>query len=713
MIEFYSKLRLHSPVIGVGEISDGIIFIDSNYRIYKTNKSTKEFIFAKHLFKDTKPHHEYSKAIDANQNLIVMSKSSSNIGIVIKVTQGNTLQVIKSLNWHKGYISASAINSDNTFFATGGEDGRAYVYNTKTYGLHTILPPRSDYISNINFSPSSKFIAYHSFEPKSVIYDIEIGATIATFSTKALIEDSLFFNNEEKIFFVCRNGDTGIYDLVTRKISIKSSYSVWLTSTVPNYDRTYAYIATRSNIFYVHRLSDNKMVYSFELTVHGVCKIKRVHKMVFFCSTDGSVVVLDVLKGLSEFIELCKNGDFTKVYNFANENNVLLKTLKIYEDLRSKTWPSVIEQVVKIVKSDSVEKAINIVAPYTEDAKCDEEFKTVLKSHSLISEALEEIAKKNYAHVYKLAQDVPELKMLSIFKKLEDEFEKTYENAKSLLIKDPEINKSKAEEMLRLFSNIPSKIGIIKDLLDNVSLFAKVDKLAKEMNFRQLFELCEQYDFLKTTKSYNVSFQACSKLYNKTLDEIFKEPQKNEELNFDNSIATLSFLKDLIPFKTQAEELLNLVELKLKLSELIKSKNYVKVYELLDANPSLYNLNEVISFENKINKILNTNIERAYSGNSKVIFDILKNIFGIPRWNARVISTMKIAYLYEIGNAKVNSYDKVDWVATFTNYITIFGKDNEIILVCTDSELRSALNFADVKRVVDSPLVPNIVIYID
>lgn len=710
MINFASKLRLHSPVVAVGECKDGLIFVDSGYRIYKTSKNAREFTFIKQVLKETEPLHEYTKAVDCNDNHILMPKADSRIDTLYGIEQGK-LSVLKRLAWQKGYITASKISHDLRYIATGGEDGRCYVYSNHNYNLHSILPPCPDYISCIVFCDNSKLICYCSYKPQIVICDLESEKILANFEISSVAEDCAFFDNDTKLFFVCRNGDTGVYDIQTRKKDIKHNYDVWLSAVTLNFDKNYAYIGARNNIFYLHRLDSNAPIQNFELEVNGVNALKRLSDKVYFCCVDGSVLILDAAKHLSEFLEICKNGNFTTIYNFVHEKNILLKTLKIYENIRTKMWPDVLKEAVDDLQKGDLKKAINSVSMFVEDPKLDLEFKNFIKNQALINESIECVRNKQYKRLYEIAMDFEQLKQLSFFKNLEAEFNKLYELAKIIIVKDPEYNVDKAKVILGPFLEVESKKQLIDAILVNSDKFAMAERYIKEKNLKDFFELCQKYSFIKDTKSYQVAYQTCSKLFNRALNEVFKMDNTGvQEQAQSDCIRILNYLKEMEPFKEQALELLNLADLKKKFLEILKVKDYKKCYDFIDNHKELYNLQEVIHLDDSINNLLSKCIERAYDGEPYEVYRAMKPLFDIEKWHNRTYSIMKISFLYELEKAKQKRYDEVNWKDTFCNYISLFGRDNEIRLFCNDSNLKETLNLIDQDKQVSTQMLSSIVV---
>ncbi|PAF44907.1 WD40 repeat domain-containing protein [Helicobacter sp. 11S02629-2] len=706
MIYFSAKLKLHSPVISIGCASDGILFVDSDYRIYKTSSSLKEFLYNKALFKNTDSHHEYSKAVDCFNNFISMPKSHNRIDTIYKLT--DKIEIISRLTWHKSYVSVSRFSPDNRFVATGGEDGRVYVYNKRDYKIYAIMPPRPDYISNIVFSSRSKYIAYHSHEPKSIIYRLDTNEVLAEFATSDKVEDSVFFENDTKLVFVCKNGNVGIYNLLTNELDLQPSYKCWLTSVTLSMDSNYAYIGAKSNLFYVHDLNTNRPFLNFSIESNATSIIRAIDDKVLFGCPDGSVLILDPNKHIEEFTKVCKSGNLKKAYDFADANNPLLKTLKVYKNLKESLWDEAIDKATNLISRGNLKDAINLMQPFLEDSILDSKFKEILESQALIREALKKLAQKDYTKVYAIVNSTENMRELGFFKDLEHFYKREYDLASATLERDPWLNLQKAKQILEPFANIPEKATEINRLLNNASNFTVANNLAREQKFKELFSLADTYEFLKDGKAYKLAFMACNKLYDKALHDVY-----NADLKQTGYLTILKYLSTLSPFTNMANDLLKIASLRLEIIKMIAKSDYKGCYKLMEDHPEVYTTKEAAELEKKVDAILTSCKDIAYQGKTLVVYNKISMLFDIKKLAPRIASIMKIAYLYEIENAKAAEYNKIDWIATFTNYIRIFGRDNELICLCNDEALRSVINFIHEKKTQKIEYIKEMVVYLE
>ena len=244
MLQLIAKLKLNASILSIGRNKNNTIIIDSNYYLYEIKN--KDFLFVKQIF-DFGLLHPFSKSCSVGMHgYIAVGEPKSNKCHVLSLNSGNLVS-LKTLSWHRADIYNIRFSRDGKYLVTGGEDGKVFIFSLPSFNLISILPPRPDYISNVHFGRELNLIVYSSYDMLNCVFDIDRNSIIGKFQTNAVVEDIVFFDNDSKIFFICSNGESGIYTIATNSICLKNNYKYWLTRVGLSKDDNYAYIGGRND----------------------------------------------------------------------------------------------------------------------------------------------------------------------------------------------------------------------------------------------------------------------------------------------------------------------------------------------------------------------------------------------------------------------------------------------------------------------------------
>ncbi|PAF53899.1 hypothetical protein BKH42_03975 [Helicobacter sp. 13S00482-2] len=684
MIKIKNKINLIGSVLDIGSSNGEYLFADHYHRIYKF--SLKEFIFSfsKQVYKNTEPHHRYSKAVSCSMDgYVCMPKIQSSIGNIYRIDE-NGISVASRVRWHRADISFSMFSKDCKYLATGGEDGRIFIYAHPSHKLSTFLPRRPDYISCIVFDSQSKIVCYASYDLTLTVYNLQKDSLICVIDTPSVVEDMIFFEKDTKIFYVCKSGETGIFNLKTNKDEHQMNLSHWPTKIMLNTDESFVYIGTREDVLYVQSLKENLVGFSIQLSSKGVTCIKGFDDFIFICFADGSIQIIDRFYKIDEFLEILNQTGFEYAKIFADEHNVLLKTLEVYRRVKNSTWKEVVKDVSKLLSLNEIEDVINITSPYFEDPMKEKEIKEYIAEKAFIQNFLGAFREHDYPKAYEIAMDHPCIKNLNEYQIMEEYFDSIYDLAQQLIVKDINSSKEKIQTFLLPFEHLPDKKPLIMTLINECDKYLLAEKYAKAKDFENYFLLVSECPFLKNTKTYKKMHFICEKMTLQIQDLISakKYPKAQEYLYF---LATIEPFKD---FANRFQNYLNNID---KFIESCTKKDYLECYKILLVCPELDSSEEYLALHEEINKVFEETKVIAQKGETAKTYANLKKFLPIEYWRNKIDITMKIAYLYEIKKALKDDSLSVDWEESLIQYIKRYGMDDEICELCNKEEKLKAI----------------------
>ncbi|PAF41531.1 WD40 repeat domain-containing protein [Helicobacter sp. 11S02596-1] len=680
MLKIKNKINLFGSILDMTLFDGEYLLADHNYRVYKFSLKEFMFSFSKQVAKDAIPHHRYSKAINCSPDgYLLIPKTKSPIGFIYKIVN-NRIFLTSRLKWHEADISVSKFSEDGKYLATGGEDGRVFVYTHPNHRLNTFLSRKPDYISSIVFGKYSEAICYASYDLTLTIYSLKTDTPIASTTTPSVIEDMVFFDSDQKIFYVCKDGEAGIFDTLTQQNDFHKCFSCWMTKIMLEPEENYAYIGTREDVLYIYCLKSNAIAYTINLAFKGVTCIKAYENFIFICFINGSVQIIDKFYKINEFLDLLNQNEFKLAKELAEKHNILLKTLQVYTKVKNSSWQEVIREISQLLKHNNAEKIIEIAQPYFEDPSKEEEIKNYILEKSFIEEFYYEFEKGDYGLAYEIASLHPCIKNLDEYQKIEKYFEEICDVSKYLGVQDPLAGKEEMENLLEPFKNIPEKKLQVATILNHWDKYLLGEKYAKENDFANYFLLAQQCKFLKKSKTYQKTYLKCEAIARQIQNCILsKDYTKAQEY--------LKILVGVEPFLDFVKRSQNYLAHIGDFLEKCRAKNYAECYKMLELYPEMGTSEEAVAIYKEIFEIFEEAKNIAQSGDTKQTYAKICKFFPLKNWQNKVNITMKIAYVYEMYQALENNDLIIDWEKSIQQYVLRYGKDDEIVNFCRQSEV--------------------------
>lgn len=696
--------QLQGSILSIAPCGDSTFCVDNTFYITKINQDLKTSASLP-VLKDIEPPHRYSHAFGISPSahfcIPLMGEKKT---LVIRLDDSK-IKHIATLDDHDGDIESCCFSHNGKYFATGGQDGRVFLYEGEDFLPTASLLARSDYISTIRFSKSNEFIAISGFDKFTMVFDILRHKIAFNFVTNDVVEDSCFFDNDEKLLLVLRNNSSIIFSLKEGKIlSQEYFFAFWPTSIALDEEENYALIGTRSDTLYILSLKDNSKVMEIKTEHAGIASIAFCHGFLYLGCIDGALLIFDYNEGREELKDALAAKDYKRARE-AIDKNVFLSIhplTKIFDEV----WPEILNQAIALLNRDEIEKAIEITAPFVVSQSKKNEFDFYLSQKDGVKTFLELIEKRDYTKAYEMLKTTKFLVKTQAYEKLENIWNKAFFNAKKLLIENAKINQKLAEQYLAPFENTPKKELIIQ-LLRNSDVFAKADNLIKNQNFKEYFSLTFQFSFLRETDLYKKVLLLGEKMLTNLI-----ELEKNFQYQEAKKIAeTLLVFPNL---KRAANEKIVLMQQKENFLEAIAHKDIKKVYSMVDDIENLRSMRQFKDFTKDFLKHYEEAKPYAYVGNAQHVMVVFGEYMEISYWIDKIASLMKIAYLKQISNA-LNEIE-VNWLITIKRYYERFGKSAEILKLLQNHPSKAILDEFEGEGESDGyryhHFVDNIVIYL-
>lgn len=716
-----------------------VILLDSNYNLYELRDG--EFIYAKKLF-DYEPQHQFSKACALSMNgYIAIGEPRSPNCHILHIYNG-VLTPIKTLVWHRNDIYNIRFSKNGRYMVSGGEDGKVFIFTMPNFNIANILPPRPDYISNIHLGKRQTLVVYSSYDNTNCVFDMGINKIIGEFETNAVAEDMTFFDDDSKIFFVCSNGESGIYDIANKTLDIKANYESWLTRVGMTKDDNFAYIGTREKFLNYLDLEKNKHAFNVELDNDGIASMRVIDAKLYLGFASGYLEIFDLKRFEPEFNDAVAKGDLKKACEIAESHNISFKSFKSYIALKDKLWAEAFKKAQdSLGDNPSQENFAKIIADlriFFEDSEKKEAFDEFSRNIGAAKELRDAINDKDYALCYQIINENTYLKETYEFERLENLYDEAFEVAKELLLRNSTEDLNKATEILKPWQAVPSKKETINILLRNAAKFQEADRLFKAKQFGDFFKLSESFRAIKTTTNYKKALVFGEQIL-ATINEL-EAKNANEK-----ALELLEILLKFVPFQAVALNRKNTILLKLEFIQLYSQKDFTKIYTQIQKYDSLKGTAEYINLTKHFSDIFERALGFASEGNGEAVYREVEKYLNIAFFKEKIESIFNISYINEIdlalettqsaqkddsgdsdksaesskgGESKDNPPKKdesktIDWYGTLEQYVEMFGKNDELTkIIAPHKKILEIYNKISVENKKEVAFLKTIMIYV-
>ena len=703
MMKPKETISLQGSILDIVESKESTFCIDNTFRLTEIDSLLKvkgNIQVTKHA----KSPHRYSHAFSISRFAYCCVPIMGEHKVFILEFRDSKVQHISTLEDHDGDIEACGFSKNGEIFATGGQDGRVFFYDARSFLPLGSLMARSDYISVITFSQNSEFLAISGFDKFTMVFDILRHKIIFNFATNDVVESSAFFENDEKLMLACRNNSSIIFSLKDGKIiSQEYPFAFWPTSIAIEKDSDYAIVGTRSNIMYIISTKDNSKIMEIEDNYSGISSMSFSHGLLYIGYIDGKLLIVDHKEG-EEKLEISLQSKNYKEARRAVDENVFLSIHPLMKKF-DEAWDNVLQESISMLNDDKIDDAVAHVSPFIVDESKKNEFDFYLSQKDGVQEFIKLIEKKDYAKAYEMVRTTKFLTKTQSYERLENIWNKAFANAKKLLVENAQANYKIAEQHLAPFENTPKK-ELIVQLLRNCDVFSKAENIIKQQNFKEYFSLTMQFSFLRETDLYKKVLIFGEKMLTNVI-ELEKDLKYKEAKKIADTLLCFPNLK------RSAQERIVSMQQKESFFDAIDNKDIKKVYNMVDEIESLRSLQEFKLFtQDFLNKFEEAKTY-SYAGNAQHVIVIFGEYMEISYWIDKIASLMKVAYLKQIANA-LNEID-VNWNVTLRRYVDRFGCGLELVKLLQDHSSSSILDNFERDCECDGyrhlGFVPNIVIY--
>ncbi len=678
-IKILNRFNLGSGVISLNKVKNRTNAITQDYKVCVIDLELMTITKQSQLINSKNLPHKYAKSASSSNSFACVCEVDSKVATIATVE--NQIQAKYKLKTHKADISSSIFSPDSTLFATGGEDGRVFLYESKDFRKFLSLPYRPDYISSLNFSKDSRFLIASCFNKSNIIFDCQRAKVISIFNSVEVVEWGNFFDNNSKLFLIMRNMQSQIYDLKENKITnIQNNFNDWPSIFDIDESSEIAVVGSRGSSIYLIHLKDNSKIFSLKLeNIAGISSLCIHFGYIIVGSVSGEILIISYKDEDDRFKKACESKDYKLASELLDKNIFLSlqECAKVFDE----DWEGILKIAIELLADNKIDEAIELTSPFTRDISKKNAFSVYLNKSNILKKFRELIDNKFYEEAYNMALQNKILTKSAYFDKLESIWNKAFSASKKILEENGNVDNAK--RLLEPFMKTPKKEAIMQ-LLNNLHIFKDADNYIKEQNFKEYFSLTFKFSYLKDTELYKKVLNLGENLFEKALNA------KNDK-DYDEFFKLSKFLQAFPMYKDSIATNTIYVSNLLEFQKLYRGNRIMEAYKIALENDELQYLDEFKNLIKDFELVSEKAKEEAFNGKVELVSEIFGEYKKINYWSDRIKSIFQIAYLEEFRINFLSNKSAINWEHSIKNYIQIFGKSDEIVEFCEENGMSPIL----------------------
>ncbi|WP_300364857.1 hypothetical protein [Hydrogenimonas sp.] len=587
----------------------------------------------------------------------------------VAVFSGIHKRLLYRFKRHDGDVESLRISDRHEYLATGGQDGKTFLWSLVTGRMIASLPHHADFVTAIDFSPNGQWIATGSFDRKVLVTNISSLSQSFRLRGHGGAINTIKFISDHRLVAADKSGEIVVWDYFNSKVVKRLKKMLdEVTSFCTTPDDRFLFAADKNGLVSLYDLNTYEMLslryLSYSKSIKKIAYAKSGNYLIVGLE-NGEVTFNSPLKESAKMEEAIDSDDLVEAYRLAEENP-LLRYSSAYIRLEA-LWNDACEEAVKLLEEGRRNEARERLEPFSAESSKRLLTQQLLNDYREFERFKTAVESRKYQLAYSLAAQYPMLKHNRYYARMEQEWEAVFSQAKKIILQNG--GEERVKELFKPFRGISGKSVLIQTLLAEKEIYKLFMKLVVKKDFKGAIELAKRYPAIRELKEYRKIERMAEAITQKA----------KMELERGNYAETARLASRLIEFPDQrelAEELKEEANLYASAMRYFAEKNYEAIYRMLEQYPYLEETQIVKNLEEAWQKV----VKRAEVSASKGDVAGLKNLFDpfihLSQKRVKIISLFKQAYLEQLEN--ISEREPGSLAPALRNYLDLFGMDDEL-----------------------------------
>ncbi|WP_456450878.1 hypothetical protein [Hydrogenimonas sp.] len=570
---------------------------------------------------------------------------------------------------HEGDVESLRISDRHEYLATGGQDGKTFLWSLVTGRMVASLPHHADFVTAIDFSPNGQWVATGGFDRKILVTNISSLSQSFRLRGMGGAVNDLKFIDGHRLVAADKSGEIVVWDYFAARVvkRLKKMLDEVLSLCVTPDDR-FLFAADKSGIVALYDLNSYEMLslryLSYAKPVRKVAYAKEGNHLIVGLET-GEVTFNSPLKESARMEEAIEAGDLGEAYRLAEENP-LLRYSDAYIRLEA-LWNDAYEEAVRLLEEGRGDEAKKVLEPFAAESSKRLLMQQLVHDYREFEKFKNAVEAKRYQLAYSLAAQYPMLRQNRYYLHMEREWERLFGQAKKIILQNG--GEDKVREILAPFRGISSKSALIQTLLAEKEIYKLFMKLVLKRDYKSAIELAKRYPAIRELEEYKKIERIADVIAEKAAQEL-------AEGHYAETARLASQLMEFPDKRELAEELKEKANHYASAMRLFAEKNYAAIYRMLEQYPYLEETKIVKNLEEAWVKVVKSAEKYASMGDAAALKKVFAPFVRIAQKRHKIVALFKQAYLEQLERLVGQGDEAVQ--KGVERYIRLFGLDDEM-----------------------------------
>lgn len=653
----------------VGKDALGIADAEHKFRIISNENYESRFALQLAAAKADKNNHNIDFTLDGNYLAYTEAQKP-----VIRIIDTHAKKVLHSFLKHTDEIESLRFSPNGKYLASGGVDGKVYLWNVERGLFISRFPSHPDYVAFLRFSPDGSYLISCGFEGSMICTNIHTKARAKKYKQHKSRVSAICFVTEHIVATGSTEGEIVVLNYLSGEVLARFMTPHGEVRGLAC-DGRVLYVSGSQHAIAIYSLLTYEAIDTHYISSLGVPSYidfnEKKNHLIIGC-LNGKLAYYN-LENEEDLREAISNKAYKEAYAVV-KNNPLLEFTEAKKEF-DETWEKTYKIGFSLLINKETDKAKALLNSFQGVPKITSTIQVLLRDFGSYERFTQLISTKKLPAAYSLAEQFPTLKLTPSYIQVESLWKKSFEKAKTVMLSKNDAGTAKL--ILGNFNNVPSKMPLIQTLINDPDVFRDLISGLKEKDFKKLLTIISKHSYLKETTEFQKAMDLAEKVF-----EAAKEKLKERDFETVQTYAKLILNVPHLHDKAEVLEKYAIAAQKFILA--YDNNEYEKAYTLLDEHPFLIELNEAQDLESKWKEMIEKCEELAFLGNVKKIKETLGEFFTLQSRANLVGAMLKMAYIVQIKKyAASPKLSNADIIKGLNTYIILLSYDPEIEVLIT------------------------------
>jgi hypothetical protein len=345
-------------------------------------------------------------------------------------------EILYKLGRHQGEIESVAIDPNNRYCVTCGQDGKVFVWAIKTARLAFSMPPHADYVTSVAFSQNGQWVATGSFDRTINLLNLATMKQPLKLIGHSGVVVGLMFLPDTRLLSAQKDGDLIVWDIQKgRLLKRLPKMSDTITALCISSDKRFVFVGTKLGYVGLYDMQSMELIKQRYLKeseeISSLAFIENQYRLAVG-TVDGNIRFYPLFGDQEQYMELLKTRQYKAFYQTLDDNPILMYS-KPYE-IVEKIWEDVVSKARLFLEKGEKQKAKELFGLFEGVVQKNSFIAHVLRDYEKYAQFQLSVNEGRLPLAYSLAKQHSVFQDSEPYRKMEAKWKKLFAKAQEVIL---------------------------------------------------------------------------------------------------------------------------------------------------------------------------------------------------------------------------------------------------------------------------------------